>query len=80
MIYFVECFAEVQEDGVCLSFVVESLSEVPGSGDELCFAVSSFSEAVLEGYNEVVGVKVSHDAAVYYEEEVWGEWATLPDA
>ena len=66
MIYFVGCFAEVQEDGVCLSFVVESLSEVPGGGDELCFAVSSFSEAVLEGCDEVVGVEVFHDVAVYY--------------
>ena len=56
MVNFVEYFTEVEEYGVCLSFVVERLGEVSGCCDELGFAISSLSKSVLEGGDEVIDV------------------------
>ena len=79
MVNFVECFAEVKEYGVCLSFVIERAGKVFGCCDELSFAVAAFPKSMLEWGDEVVAVQVLHDVAVYYVFKEFGGYASEGD-
>ena len=65
IVNFVECFREVEEDGVCLFVVFQAEAKVPDCSDELRFTASSLSEPMLEFIKGRMMVEMIHDAAVY---------------
>ena len=64
MVDLVKGLREIQEDGVCLFFVVEAESEISDCGEKLGFATALLSKSMLEVIEGRVQLKMIHYATV----------------